>query len=198
MPDDQSNLPQVSDTLILPGGIEILPDGTRRDPATELGQEVLNSRDSVALVEKMRRNLGDMPDVPRNMNPVCCVLTYTACGLSDIDIATALETTEDNIQRLKQSDIYIQLEKMFDERVFDDEQRTARHIISKHTATAARKMVGLVNSTSGDLALAASRDVLRIGGVDKSAQGNGLTEFKIVMIDGDDTKKSIEVTLRQG
>ena len=188
MPD--SNLPQVSDTLILPGGIEILPDGTRRDPASETAELVVNSKDSVALVEKMRRNLGDMPDIPRNMNPVCCVLTYTSCGLSNADIATALETTEEIVERLKASDIYVQLEKMFDERIFEDEQRTARHLISKHTATAARKMVGLVNSTSGDLALAASRDVLRIGGVDKSTQSAGLTEFKIVMIDGDDAKKT--------
>lgn len=196
---DSSDLPQVTDTLILPDGREMLPDGTIRDPATELGEEVINSRGAVALVEKMRRNLGDMPDVPRNMNPICCILTYTACGLDDANIATALETTIDNIEKLKKSDIYVQLEKMFDERVFEDEQRTARHIISKHTHIAANKMVSLINAKSGDLALAASRDVLRIGGVDKSAQSQGLSEFKILLIDNDEVKKTqIEISLKQG
>lgn len=194
---DSNDLPQVTDTLILPDGREMLPDGTIKDAATELGEEVINSRGAVALVEKMRRNLGDMPDIPRNMNPICCILTYTACGLDNANIATALETSIDNIERLKQSDIYRQLEKMFDERVFEDEQRTARHIISKHTHRAASKMVSLVDSKSGDLALAASRDVLRIGGVDKSTQGQGLSEFKIVLIDEDTVKKTqIEVSLR--
>lgn len=197
-----TTLPQSTDELILPDGTRIMPDGTVLDPAMANAVQVENGKGAVALVEKMKRNLGDLPDIPQNLNPVCVILTYTAVGLNNADIATALSTdtrhvTEADIQRLKDSEIYQKLEEMFDERVFDDEQRTARHILSKHSHRAAQKMVDLINSPSGDLSLAASRDVLRVSGVDKTATKEGMTSFKIVMIDGDDTKKqSIEISVR--
>ncbi|CAB4197202.1 hypothetical protein UFOVP1323_5 [uncultured Caudovirales phage] len=199
MPD--TALPQSTDELILPDGTKIMPDGTVLDPAMANAVQVENGKNAVALVEKMKRNLGDLPDIPQNLNPVCVILTYTAVGLNNTDIATALSTdtrhvTEADIQRLKDSEIYQKLEEMFDERVFEDEQRTARHILSKHSHRAAQKMVDLVNSPSGDLALAASRDVLRVSGVDKSQESKGMSSFKIVMVDGEDAKRTqIEVTL---
>lgn len=195
MPD--SILPQATDELILPDGTVIKADGSRKlDPAVGAVVEVENAQNAVALVTKMKRNLGDLPDVPANMNGVACVLTYTSIGLSDADIATALSTTEDNITKLKESDLYKQIEGMFDERVFDDEMRTARHILSKHAANAANKVVSLVNAPSGDLALAASRDVLRMSGVDKSQENKGMTALKIVMVDDNDTKKTqIQVSI---
>ena len=195
MPD--SILPQQSDELILPDGTVIKADGSRKlDPTVGTVVEVENAANAVALVTKMKRNLGDLPDVPANMNGVACVLTYTSIGLSDADIATALSTTEDNIVKLKESDLYKQIEGMFDERVFEDEMRTARHLLSKHSANAAQKIISLVNAPSGDLALAASRDVLRISGVDKSQQQTGMTSLKIIMVDDNDSKKTqIEVKL---
>lgn len=195
MPD--SILPQQSDELILPDGTVIKADGSRKlDPTVGTAVEVENAANAVALVTKMKRNLGDLPDVPANMNGVACVLTYTSIGLSDADIATALSTTEDNIVKLKESDLYKQIEGMFDERIFDDEMRTARHLLSKHSANAAQKIISLVNAPSGDLALAASRDVLRISGVDKSQQQTGMTSLKIIMVDDNDSKKTqIEVKL---
>lgn len=200
MPD--SVLPQSMDELILPDGTVIKPDGSTLDPAINNAVQVENAVQSIALVEKMRRNIGDLPDIPANLNPVCVIMTYSAIGLSDADIATALSTDtrhveEADIKRLKDSEIYQKLSEMFDERVFEDEQRTARHILSKHSHHAANKMVSLINSASGDLSLAASRDVLRVSGVDKSQQQTGMSSFKIVMIDGDEVKKTrIEVELR--
>lgn len=188
MPD--SVLPQSLDELILPDGTVIKPDGSKLDPVVGTAVEVENSKNAIALVTKMKRNLGDLPDIPANMNGVACVLTYTSIGLSDADIATALSTTEDNIIKLKDSDLYKQLEGMYDERVFDDEMRTARHLLSKHSANAASKMISLVNAPSGDLALAASRDVLRISGVDKSQVQTGMSALRIIMVDGDETKKT--------
>lgn len=195
MPD--SILPQTTDELILPDGTVIRPDGSKLDPSVGTVVEVENAARAVALVTKMKRNLGDLPDVPANMNGVACVLTYTSIGLSDADIATALSTQEDNITKLKESDLYKQLEGMYDERIFDDEMRTARHLLSKHSANAASKMISLVNAPSGDLALAASRDVLRISGVDKSQVQTGMTALRIVMVDDNESKKThIEIALR--
>ena len=193
----QQQLPTPTDELILPDGTVILPDGSIKDPAVEAATIVENGTTAIALVQRMRRTLGDMPDVPRNMNPVACVIVYTQVGLSDEDIAAALSTDLDTIQRLKASEIYSKLTELFEERVFEDERKTAQHIISKHSATAAQKMVSLVNAKSGDLALAAARDVLRIGGVDKTQQQNGLSALKIVMIDKEDKQKEITITVEK-
>lgn len=198
MPDtQQQQLPAPSDVLILPDGTTIDPDGSIRDPAVAESCLVENGAESIKLVQKMRRNLGDFPDIPKNMNPVCCVIVYTQCGLDDESIALALNTDIDTITRLKDSEIYTRLTELFDERVFDDEQRTARHIISKHSAVAAQKIVSLVNAKSGDLALAASRDVLRIGGVDKSSVQSGLSVLKISLIDKKDAKQEITIELEK-
>src|ERR1700753_3288441 len=134
----QQQLPTPTDELILPDGTVILPDGSIKDPAVEAATIVENGTTAIALVQRMRRTLGDMPDVPRNMNPVACVIVYTQVGLSDEDIAAALSTDLDTIQRLKASEIYSKLTELFEERVFEDERKTAQHIISKHSATAAQ------------------------------------------------------------
>lgn len=193
---DLTVLPAPDAVLTLPDGRIVRPDGSVVNPKTTMVQEMMNAKGAVALVEKMQRNLGDLPDVPKNMNPIACVLTYSAIGLGDADIALALSTTVENITRLKDSDIYQQLFKMFDERVFEDERRNSQHIISKHLSAAANKMVSLIHADSADLALAATRDVLRIGGVDKSNQNNAMSKLQIVMIDEDTQKKTgIEITL---
>lgn len=184
--------------LILPDGRQVMPDGSTIDPKKTTVQQIENGKTAVALITKMKRNLGDLPDIPDKMNPICVILTYSSIGLSNEDIALALKADISQIERLKESDLYEQLEKMFDERVFEDEQRTARHIVSKAAANAAAKMVSLVDAQSGDLALAAARDVMRISGVDKSQQNNGLSSLKILFVDGDDEKKSeISITLGQ-
>lgn len=197
MDTNQPELSAPTDELILPDGTVINPDGSIKDPSVEAATIVENGTTAIALVQRMRRTLGDMPDVPRNMNPVACVIVYTQVGLDDESIAAALSCDLDTIQRLKSSEIYTRLTELFEERVFEDERKTAQHIISKHSARAAQKMVNLVDSKSGDLALAASRDVLRIGGVDKTQQQNGLSALKIVMIDKEDTKKEITITVEK-
>lgn len=193
MPD----LPVPTDTLILPDGTVYDPVSGILDPAVAASTEVENGRTAIALVSRMKRTLGDMPAIPRDMNPVACVIVYTQVGLEDDAIAQCLNCHVDDIKRLKDSEIYTKLTELFDERVFDDEQRTARHIISKHSAKAANKIISLVDAKSGDLALAAARDVMRISGVDKSQQATGLSSLKIVMMDKADVKQEITVTLEK-
>ena len=183
------NLSAPTDVLILPNGVEISPDGTRRDPIAENATEILNARESVKLVQKIQRSIGDLPDVPENMNPVCCIMAYTAVGLNNDEIAKALNTNVENIERIKGLDIYNEFERMFDERIFDDEVRNARHIISRAQTRAATRMTGLIDSQSGDLALMAAAKTMSIGGTDKTAQAQGMTKFEIVMVDADDLKK---------
>lgn len=191
-----ANLPNPDSVLELPDGRTVMPDGSIVNPKAAVVTEIVNAKQAVALVTKMQRSLGDLPDIPANTNPIACVITYSAIGLSDADIATALNTDAENVRRLKESDVYQQLSQMFDERVFDDERRNSQHIISKHLSAAASRMVNLVSAESGDLALAAARDVLRIGGVDKSQTNSGLSKLQIVMVDEDTQKKTgIQITV---
>lgn len=194
MPD---NLAEPTQTLILPGGVEIAPDGSRLDPSTNQVTEILNARESVRLVERIQRSVGDLPDVPENMNPVCCIMAYTAVGLNNDEIAKALKTTVENIERIKALDIYADFERMFDERVFDDEQRNARHIIAKAQPHAARTMVAHIDSKSGDLSLMAAAKVMTIGGTDKSAVSQGMSKLEIIMVDKADLEKQ-RIEIRVG
>ena len=81
-------------------------------------------------------------------------------------------------------------------RVFDDEQRNARHIIAKAQSRAANKVVELIDSKSGDLALMAATKAMTIGGTDKTSQSQGMSKLEIVMVDEADLKKhSIKITV---
>lgn len=186
MPD---GLATPQSTLLLPNGVEIAPDGSRLDTATGTAVEILNGREAVKLVERIQRSVGDLPDIPENMNPVCCIMAYSTVGLNNLEIAKALKTTEENIERIKALDIYSEFERMFDERVFDDEQRNARHIIAKAQSHAARTMVAHVDSKSGDLSLMAAAKVMSIGGTDKAAQAQGMSKLQIILVDKSDLDK---------
>lgn len=190
MPDGNTDLAEPGTELILPNGVTIAPDGSRKDPIAENATEILNARESVKLVQKIQRSVGDLPDIPENMNPVCCIMAYTAVGLNDIEISKALNTTVENIERIKALDIYSEFERMFDERIFDDEVRNARHIIAKAQSRAAIKMTSLIDSNSGDLALMAAAKTMSIGGLDKSTQNQGMTKLQIVMVDSDELKRN--------
>lgn len=181
-------------TLILPGGIELSPDGTVLDTETEAAVEILNARDSVRLVQTMQRKIGDLPDIPDNMNPICCIMAYSMVGLDNDEIAKCLNTEVSNIERIKSLDAYKKFEEMFDERVFEDEKRSAQHILSKASARAAHKVVSLVESKSGDLALAAASKVLSTTGIDKSNENRGMSTLQILLVDEEDNrKKSIAI-----
>lgn len=194
MPD--TNLPEPKQTLLLPNGVEISPDGSALDTSTSQVTEILNARESVKLVERIQRSVGDLPDIPANMNPVCCIMAYTTVGLNNIEISKALNTTVENIERIKALDIYAEFERMFDERVFDDEQRNARHIIARAQSHAARTMVSHIDSKSGDLSLMAAAKTMSIGGTDKSAVSQGMSKLQIIMVDKADLEKQrIEIKI---
>lgn len=188
------NLAEPQAELILPNGVRIAPDGSTIE---NTAVEIHNARDSVRIVQKIQRSIGDLPDVPENMNPVCCIMAYTAVGLSNEDIATALGTTLQNIERIKALDTYAEFERMFDERVFEDERRNAKHIIAKAQARAAYKITDLIDSKSGDLALMAASKTLSIGGVDESNKPQGLSKLEVVMIDKSELE-SKSITIKVG
>jgi hypothetical protein len=151
-------------TQVFDGGLTLKPGETPSNIAT-FGREVKSGRQAVQVLERMHRKLGDLPDLPIKMNPIAAIITYTAVGLEDADIAEALGATEAQVATIKDSEAYKQLEQMFDRTVFEDERRNAKHIVAKAASRAAQTMVALVDSEREDIALTAARDVMKVAGI---------------------------------
>jgi NhaP-type Na+/H+ and K+/H+ antiporter len=166
--------------LTLPDGTMILADGRAikpgavEEPSTlsKFGREVKSGREAVRVLEKMHRKLGDLPDIPMKMNPIAAIITYSAVGLNNEDIATALGATVDQVALIKDSEAYRQLEQMFDQTVFEDERKNAKHIIARASSRAAQTMVAMVDSEREDIALTAARDVMKIAGINTEEDTN--------------------------
>lgn len=197
------SVPSADVKLTLPDGTMILADG-RAVKAVEaasnvatIAKEVKSGREAVKVLEKMHRKLGDLPDEPMKMNPIAAIITYSAIGLDDQDIATALGATKDQVATIKESDAYKQLADMFDKTVFEDERRNAKHIIAKAAGRAAATMVSLVDSEREDIALTASRDVLKTAGVnteeDSDRRVGGLRIVVVRKGDRDNDEVKVEI-----
>lgn len=164
MPPDASNV-----KLYLPDGRVVLDDGSVvkpvTQPAAQMSREIKNGRAAAETLERVHRKLGDLPEKSEKMNAIAAVLMYSGVGLSDTDIAIALKTSTDNVERLKQLDAYRQLAEMFDDTVFEDAKRTANHIITNAAASAATRVVAAVDDPDPMIAVGASREVLKLAGV---------------------------------
>lgn len=146
----------------------ILADGTKIDPVT--GDvitdpvadyiEVPNNQEAVQTVLNVRRRIDELPDIPKNMQGVSVILSYTLFGLSDDDIAIATGLTIEQVGNIKMSDTYTKFSDNIVEGLMKSEQSNVRDIISAGSRKAAQKVVNLVNSKHDALAFAAAKDIL--------------------------------------
>ena len=177
--------------LVLASGEVVTPQ-----PAVEVVREIQSGRAAARALDRVHRKLGDLPEQTEKMNAVACVLMYTGVGLGDDDIAIALKTSTENVQRLKELDAYKQLSEMFDATVFEDAKRTANHIITRASADAASTMVDAVYDKDKAIALTASRDVLRLAGVGTDrADASKISALSIKITRSSDASKNDDVTV---
>lgn len=191
-----------SDHVVLPTGEKVyFTDSRVVSPAVEqtaagLSREIVSGRQASQFLERTHRKLGDLPDSSDRLNPICAVITYTAIGLSDEDIATALKTTVSNITKLRELDAYAQLTEMFDKTVFEDERRNAKHIIARASSRAAVTMVSLVEDRDPNIAINASREVLKMTGISTDDErAKMLSGLKITFVKDDGKGETVKVTL---
>ena len=169
-PSEQSVASDVA--LVLPDGTSILKNGRAIPAGSEqpsniatLAREVQSGRQAAQTLQRMHRKLGDLPETPQKMNPIAAIVTYRAIGLNDEDIAVALGASVEQIQTVCASEAYKQIEQMFDQTVFEDERRNAKHLIAKAASRAAITMTSMIDSSDENIALVASRDVLKLSGI---------------------------------
>lgn len=190
--------------LALANGKQVLPDGrvvstvAVPQPSAQIHREIVSGRQAAKTLDRIHRKLGDLPDIPQKMNPIAAVLSYTAIGLSDADIATALGAAVEQIQVLKDSEPYKQLADMFDKTVFEDARKNAKHIIARAADRAATKISDAIDSDDPLISLAASRDIIKFGGISlDESTGRSLGGLKIV-IEKSDGKNADNVTVTLG
>lgn len=173
-PDVQPAAVNQDVAVTLADGSEVLKNGQVRkkqiqvpQPQARFSREIESGRKATHTLEKIHRKLGDLPTSDgKKLNPIAAVVTYSAIGLNDEDIAVTLGATVDQIRILKESEIYKQISELFDRTTFEDARRNAKHIIASAADKAATRIVEAVDSESIAVALSASRDVMRINGID--------------------------------
>lgn len=143
--------------LRLADGSVVLPTGDIVRPNMV---EIPTHREAQRIIAGTRRKLSDLPEVPKAMNAVSVVLSYTLFGLADEEIAIATGLTTDQIGRIKVSDPYGQMHETIVRTVLDSETDVVRDLLSKNATRAAGVMVDALDAGSRSDRMAAARDIL--------------------------------------
>jgi hypothetical protein len=146
------SLATTTQPLVLADGRLVYPDGNIVDPkdAQEALVEVPTNREAVSLVVAARRKLSDLPDVPRTMNTVSVVLSYSLFGLDDVEIALATGMTELQVGRIKMHDAYVQMKETVVGTILSSETDDVRSLFQQHSRMAVSKMVGILNNSKSE------------------------------------------------
>jgi len=191
--------------LILADGTLVFPDG-RVVKLSEQGAdgtvdviEIPTPLEAQALVLKTRRTTQDLPDLPRTMNAISVVLSYTLFGLNDEEIALTANITVTQVIRIKALPAYTTMHNALVENLVIAAKEDVRSAFALHSQKALDTMVQLMDKGKQEVRLAASTQVLdRAGlrpvdnGVTREARNN---ELRIVVITKDERALPITIDL---
>ena len=157
-------LPSPGAPLQLADGRFVYPGGDIRDPnavpSAPRFVEVPTHAEAQRLVTQVRRKISDLPDVPRAMNTVGVLLTYTMYGLDDEEISVATGLSVEQIGRIKLSDPYTQMHEAVVRNVLDTETAVVRELFQKNARQAAQVVVRAMDEGTRADRVAAARDIL--------------------------------------
>lgn len=157
LPDSQSEPLRLADgSLVYPGGRVVHPGNNARGDFVEIPTH----REAQRLITATRRRLADLPEMPKTMNAVGVILSYSLFGLDDEEIALATGLTIDQIGRIKVSDPYGQMHETVVRTVLDSETDVVRDMLSKNATRAASVMVEALDAGSRTDRMSAARDIL--------------------------------------
>ena len=144
-------------SLVYPGGRVVGPD---RDMSPPRFVEIPTHREAQRVITATRRKLSELPEVPKTMNAVSVVLSYTLFGLGDEEIAIATGLTVDQVGRLKCSDPFTQMYDAVVRNIMESETDVVRDILAKNARSAAAAMVEALQAGNRSDRMAAARDIL--------------------------------------
>jgi hypothetical protein len=152
-------LPRRDAPLRLADGRLVMPDGTVGGDAPTL-VEVPTPQEAQRIVTAARRKLSELPEVPRTMNAIGVILSYTLFGLDDEEIAIATGLSIDQIGRIKTGDPYTQMHDAVVRTVLDSETNVVRELFTKNARNAAQVVVRAMEEGTRADRMAAAKDIL--------------------------------------
>lgn len=149
-------------TLVFPDGRVVALGGGVPSPSPRLVDIVTvpTNREAQRLVVAARKKLSDLPDVPRNMNAIGVVLSYTLFGLDDDEIAVATGMTSAQVSRIKAGDAYTTMSDEVVRSIVSAESGDIRDLFVKQSRTAASTMFDALNSSKAQDRITAAKDIL--------------------------------------
>jgi hypothetical protein len=156
-------LPKRDAPLRLADGRIVRPDGSvgdENDAPKPTMVEIPSGPEAQRIVTAARRKLSELPEVPRTMNAISVVLSYTLFGLDDEEIAIATGLSVDQIGRIKVGDPYTQMHEAVVRTVLDSETNVVRELFIKNARNAAQVVVRAMEEGTRSDRMAAARDVL--------------------------------------
>jgi hypothetical protein len=154
--------PNFAHPLRLADGRIVYPEGeisTGPEP-NSVAVEIPSADDAVRIVTAARRKLSELPEVPRTMNAVSVILSYSLFGLDDEEIAIATSLTVEQIGRIKVGDAYTQMHDAVVRTVLESETNVVRELFVKKARDAAQVVVRAMQEGSRADRLAAAKDIL--------------------------------------
>ena len=153
---------------MLPQGTEplVLADGTKINPidgavvTDEILVEVPNTEQIKREIVATRRRISDLPVPPDQMNTLSVIISYTLFGINDDDISYTLNIPPDQLQRIKTSDAYADLQTQFLKNIVESDLANVRNLFVQRSRTAADRVFSLMDSESETTRMIAAKDVL--------------------------------------
>lgn len=114
------------------------------------------------IIAKTRMTVAELPLPPKQLSAIAMVAFYTMYGMSDRDISIALDSqlTEEQIERIRGLDAYIEFMVTAKANILNTETETVREVFERHAVKAATNLVNLTESDNEVMKLTASKDVL--------------------------------------
>lgn len=157
--------------LMLADGTLVYKDGRIVRPDTNVVKmqpkivEVPTHEEARALITRTRARLADLPDVPRNMNPISVVLSYTLFGLDTEAIAIATNLTVKQVENIKMTEAFLKMQDAVIRNVMANEGDDVRGMFVKSSRDAAQNMIRLMSEGKASDRRAATADVLDRAGL---------------------------------
>lgn len=142
------------DPLVRRVGNELVDDkGTRYVAVPSDGE-------AVRQITHTRRQLAELPDIPKNMSPIGVVVAYELFGLSDQDIAIATGLTVMQVRHIMDLEAYDAFKRSIVESIEEQEGDTVKAIFVEKAKTAALGIVETMGSPDRKIAFDAKKEVL--------------------------------------
>lgn len=187
-------LARVGDPYILPDGRQLQPEGTPVDV-------VVPKVDVRTYKPSKKRVLKELPAEPAMMNAFGCVILYTTLGLSDREIAQAINAKPEDVRSLRANPMYSEVfTTLIDEFINANSESIHSRIAAMGMECVTNVADIAMNGTKEETKLRANMDLLDRGGFSKKDRGqpsNGMDEFRIVITRSGDTKP-VDLGIRIG